>query len=150
MAGRSNISQFKFGSAQSLTQNSSFLISTFGFALHSSQSMTSTPPQNHRIGQLDGYPPALPTGTERRASQKAWKLGEIRDAILGYLDKADLAVMMRVDREGMRDVAGKLYRRVEYEVVQKMDLASVCPTQIRNPKSQSEQDFYKKADSVAS
>lgn len=112
--------------------------------------MTSTPPQNHRIGQLDGYPPALPTGTECRVSQKAWKLGEIRDAILGYLDKADLAVMMRVDREGMRDVAGKLYRRVEYEVVQKMDLASVCPTQIRNPKSQSEQDCYKKADSVAS
>jgi hypothetical protein len=61
------------------------------------------------------YPtaPAAP----RTAGQTVFELIHIRQHVMSYLRKSELAVFMRVDRETMHEVAAVLYKEVTYNRV---------------------------------
>lgn len=54
----------------------------------------------------------------RTAAQRVYEIPELKECILGWSERRDAAVMMRVDKAGMADVARMLYHSMRQDDVQ--------------------------------
>jgi hypothetical protein len=54
----------------------------------------------------------------RTAAQRVYEIPELKECIFGWSERRDVAVMMRVDKAGMADVARMLYQTMRQDDVQ--------------------------------
>lgn len=68
---------------------------------------------------------------QRSASREVWNIAEVRGRILRLLEKPELAVMMRVEKKAVYDVARELYATVTYSKAKNnMSVSTVSLSQL--------------------